>query len=68
MSGSASPRDPAPSPDGPGIDIIFRRSKIRLKVTFNPGLPVILLGREDFFAHYRVAFDQRENVMTLEPY
>ncbi len=30
--------------------------------------PVILLGRDDFFATFKVAFDQREKTFSLEPY
>lgn len=52
----------------PGVDALLAGRKIHLQASFNPGLPVILLGREDFFAHYRIAFDQRANTMTIEAY
>jgi hypothetical protein len=52
----------------PGIDAIVMGQKIHLQASFNPGLPVILLGREDFFALYRVAFDQKTNTFTVDPY
>jgi hypothetical protein len=52
----------------PGIDAIVTGRKVHLEASFNPGLPVILLGREDFFALYRVSFDQRTSSFTIEPY
>jgi Aspartyl protease len=52
----------------PGIDAIVMGRKIHLQASFNPGLPVILLGREDFFSLYRVTFDQRVSSFTVEAY
>jgi hypothetical protein len=51
-----------------GIDVIFAGQKLHLSAAFNPGLPVILLGREDFFACFRVAFDQRTKTFTVQSY
>lgn len=36
--------------------------------TLNGHIPLILLGRNDFFASYRVKFDQRAGLMEIEPY
>jgi hypothetical protein len=52
----------------PGIDAIVMGKKVHLSAAFNPGLPVILLGREDFFALYKITFDQAANSFTVEPY
>lgn len=38
------------------------------KPTINPNLPFILLGRADFFAQYRLSFNQRELWFEIEPY
>jgi hypothetical protein len=35
---------------------------------FNPELPVVLLGRLDFFNHFKVLFDERARIFTLERY
>lgn len=40
---------------------------VGLKGIFNPALPVILLGREDFFTRFRVQFDQAKKTFCLEP-
>lgn len=32
------------------------------------GCPIILLGREDFFAHFKVTFDERKKQFRLEAY
>jgi hypothetical protein len=52
----------------PGVDVLFWGRKLHLNAAFNPGLPIILLGREDFFSHYKVTFDQQANLFTVEPY
>lgn len=52
----------------PGLDILFLGRKIHLAAAFNPGLPVILLGRQDFFACFKITFDQRANAFTVESY
>jgi hypothetical protein len=36
-----------------------------LNAAFEPNLPIILLGREDFFLHFKVVFDQRNRRMTV---
>lgn len=52
-----------------GLDMIVMGKKLHLPVVFfSPGLPLILLGREDFFAAYKVSFDQRKQTFTVEPY
>ena len=48
-----------------GVDAIFMARKIRLCASFNTGLPVILLGREDFFSMYLILFDERAKTMTV---
>ncbi|HEX4344168.1 MAG TPA: hypothetical protein VHZ31_01270 [Solirubrobacteraceae bacterium] len=52
----------------PGVDAIVMGEKIHLGATFNQGLPVILLGRCDFFALYRVSFDERRQQFGLDRY
>jgi hypothetical protein len=34
----------------------------------NPHLPVILLGRSDVFSQFRIAFDQRNLLFSIEIY
>jgi hypothetical protein len=41
---------------------------ITLNAAFEPNLPIILLGREDFFTHFKVVFDQRSRRLTVHPY
>jgi hypothetical protein len=36
--------------------------------SLNPVLPFALFGRLDFFAAYKVTFDQREMAMLIEPH
>lgn len=48
-------------------EIQAMRMKVHLKTTFSE-TPFVLLGREDFFSAFRVAFDQRNEAFTLEPY
>lgn len=40
---------------------------IQLKATFG-NTPVALLGREDFFANFKVSFDQRKKRFRLDAY
>lgn len=41
--------------------------QIPLHVMFG-AVPIVLLGREDFFANFQVSFDQRGKRFTLVPY
>ena len=42
---------------------------IRLaRPSLNEHIPLVLLGRDDFFASYKVRFDQRAMTIELEPY
>lgn len=52
----------------PGIDAIVFGRKIHLAAFFSPGLPLALLGREDFFNYFRAEFDQRSLSFQLEAY
>ncbi len=52
----------------PGIDAIVFGRKIHLAAFFSPGLPLALLGREDFFQYFRASFDQRSLCFDLEAY
>ncbi|MGC9221008.1 MAG: hypothetical protein ACP5H2_06605 [Solirubrobacteraceae bacterium] len=52
----------------PGVQAIFMGKRIELYAAFNEGLPVILLGRADFFATFRVLFDERAKTMTISEY
>lgn len=51
-----------------GVEAIFLGKRIRLLASFSHGLTVVMLGREDFFNLYRVAFDQRANTLTVSEY
>lgn len=51
-----------------GIDALFWNRTIHLHVYFrNADIP-ILLGREDFFTHFKILFDERSQRFQLEPY
>lgn len=52
----------------PGIDAIVFGRKIHLAAFFSPGLPLALLGREDFFQYFRASFDQRAQSFRLDAY
>jgi hypothetical protein len=52
----------------PGITALLMGTQVPLVANFNEGLPIILLGREDFFSHFKVSFDQRRKQFTLEVY
>lgn len=52
----------------PGIDAIIMERKIHLRAVFADRTPVVLLGREDFFQHFKVSFDQRGLTFTAEAY
>jgi hypothetical protein len=41
---------------------------INLNSWFSAHCPVLLLGREDFFCHFRVTFDERRKQFRLEAY
>jgi hypothetical protein len=57
---------PRECPDG--VDALVLGQKIHLHAVFRPGLPIILLGREDFFRYFKVTFDQEAMIMRLESY
>ena len=50
----------------PGIEVVFEGDRLRLHALFRPGLPLILLGREDFFSYFKVCFDQPQHSFSLE--
>lgn len=52
----------------PGVDALVLGHKVHLQAVFRPGLPIVLLGREDFFSYFKVSFDQRAKTMRLESY
>jgi hypothetical protein len=49
----------------PGVDALVLGQKIHLEAVFRPGLPILLLGREDFFTYFKVSFDQKAKIMRL---
>jgi hypothetical protein len=55
-------------PDGVEAQVQAMGKTIRLFAAFTEGLPVVVLGRHDFFAEFKVTFDQRACTYTLEPY
>jgi hypothetical protein len=54
----------------PGLEVEIQsmQKRVPLMVAFNPTLPVVLLGRLDFFSHFRVLVDERAQIFTLESY
>ena len=52
----------------PGLDAVVAGHKVHLHALFRRGLPVILLGREDFFEYFKVSFDQRRKSFVIEIY
>ena len=52
------------------IEIPHMATKMELTPAFAKGLPprLVLLGRRDFFAHFRVTVDERAQTFTLDPY
>jgi hypothetical protein len=52
----------------PGVDALVFGRKIHLSAFFSPGLPLALLGREDFFCYFRASFDQRSSSFQLDAY
>jgi len=42
--------------------------KVHLNACFSEGLPIVLLGRHDFFQRFLVSFDQRAQTFTLADY
>jgi hypothetical protein len=52
----------------PGVDAHFWGKTIHLTAYFRQHLDPILLGRVDFFANFKVLFDQRNERLSLEPY
>jgi hypothetical protein len=57
-------------PKGIDVEIQQLRRRVTLKAAFSAGLPpqVVLLGRKDFFAEFRVEFDERAQTFSLDPY
>lgn len=51
-----------------GVDAIFEGERLALNALFRPGLPLILLGRNDFFAYFKIHLDQRAKTFRLERY
>ena len=49
-----------------GIHGLIFGQKLALSANFHPMLPIALLGREDFMAHFRVTFDERRKLFILE--
>jgi hypothetical protein len=52
----------------PGVEALILGHRVLLQVTFQPKLPVVLLGRIDFFHEFKVAFDQRSETFKLDQY
>lgn len=54
----------------PGLEVEIQAMATRIPVAagFNPALPIVLLGRLDFFIHFRVLIDERAQIFTLERY
>ncbi len=52
----------------PGLDALVFGRKVHLDAVFQERLPVVLLGREDFFNEYKVAFNQRRLTFRVDSY
>lgn len=52
----------------PGIHGLVAGKKVPLRAIFNPKIPIALLGREDFFAYFKVSFDQQAKTFRLQSY
>jgi hypothetical protein len=67
-AGQDDPNDPdAPRKWNPGVDAIVMGRKIHLEAIFRPGLPIVLLGREDFFDKFKaITIDQPNKTFRLE--
>jgi hypothetical protein len=50
----------------PGIYVSILGRKLHLGACFAPKCPIVLLGREDFFRYFRVAFDQAQETFRVE--
>jgi hypothetical protein len=50
-----------------GVEAIILGQRVTLRAVFVDA-PVALLGRDDFLASFRVNFDQRAQLFTVEPY
>ena len=46
----------------------LQNKRIKVGATFIKGLDITLLGRDDFFAVFKVDFDHRDQKFWLEPY
>jgi hypothetical protein len=56
-------------PEGLEIEIEELRVHLRVGASFNPHVPIALLGRRDFFSRFRrVCFEERSRTLVLEPY
>ncbi len=49
------------------FSIVVADHKIEVRPRFAP-IHVAILGRRDFFMHFRVEFDERKRVTRLTPY
>jgi hypothetical protein len=63
-AGGISQQYQAPNP----LEATIMGKTVSLTAKFDPNLPVILLGREDFFRRFKVEFDQRHRRVRLTPY
>lgn len=53
---------------GLDAEIQALNTTVHLHACFAEGLPIVLLGRHDFFNAIRVSFDQRSLTFTLQQY
>lgn len=49
-------------------EIQAMQETVELVAAFSDALPIALLGRGDFFAAFRVGFDERSQTFRLEKY
>jgi hypothetical protein len=50
------------------LEANFRGESFDLIAAFMPGLKIPLLGRNDFFEHFKVSFNERDSKLTLTTY
>jgi hypothetical protein len=53
---------------GLDAEIQALNTTVHLNACFSEDLPIVLLGRHDFFSVFRVSFDQRSLTFTLQKY
>ena len=51
--------------NGAWLDVVVAKRRLRVPTFFAPNLPINLLGRDNFFHHFRVGFDELNHELEL---